>query len=86
MSNVSLSYDRLIESFMTWAAMREDIRAALVLGSRARSDRPADDYSDLDVAVFAADPMLLLQDAEWLKHIGEVWLTFIEPTALKNGY
>ncbi len=48
-----LTYADLIERFTRWAEAEEDVRAALILGSRARKDHPADEWSDLDVLVHA---------------------------------
>lgn len=38
-----------------WAESQSNIRAILVIGSRARRDFPADEWSDLDLAIFAID-------------------------------
>lgn len=44
---------------MDWAASRDDIRAALVVGSLARTDNhPADEFSDLDLVLYTTEPML----------------------------
>ena len=42
-------YAILIESFTTWAAYEDNVRTAVIIGSRARSDHPADEWSDLDI-------------------------------------
>jgi aminoglycoside 6-adenylyltransferase len=74
-------YERLVERFVKWAETRVDIRAAIVIGSRARVVEPADDWADLDVIVVTSDPEYYVESAEWLEKIGMVLLTFIEPTA-----
>jgi len=56
-----------------------------VLGSRARTERPADEWSDLDVLVVAREPALLLQDADWIGELGPARITFVEPTATGDG-
>ena len=38
----------LIQQFTTWAMDQADIRSAIIVGSRARADKPADKMSDLD--------------------------------------
>src|SRR3972149_6997204 len=48
------------------------MQAAIVVGSRARSDHPADDWSDLDLVVFASDATSYLNDAAWLNTFGDV--------------
>ena len=75
------SYDHLTNLFIRWATDQPDIRAAIVLGSRARTDRPADQWSDLDLIVVAEDPQRYLSDAEWVKNMGNPWITFLENTA-----
>lgn len=81
MDQTTLAYEQLIERFVAWAQTRPDIRAAIVLGSRARVERPADEWSDLDIVILVTDPKPYLTSADWLKHIGNVWITFVEPTA-----
>jgi len=82
-SNGPRTYDDLIERITEWGANTPDVRAALILGSRARSDHPADAWSDLDVLVFARDFGQFIESETWLAAIGPYWLTFIERTG--NG-
>jgi aminoglycoside 6-adenylyltransferase len=77
---VAESYERLIGRFVAWAGARDDVRAAVVIGSRARTDHPADAWADLDVIVLAVDPDGLARDAGWAAEIGEPWISFVEPT------
>ncbi|HEY7834654.1 MAG TPA: aminoglycoside 6-adenylyltransferase [Ktedonobacterales bacterium] len=79
------AYEALIARMAAWAADEPDIRAALIVGSRARSERPADVWSDLDLVFFARDPERYLRQTEWIAGFGEVWLTFLEPTAAGGG-
>jgi aminoglycoside 6-adenylyltransferase len=76
-----LTYDDLINSYTAWAEADVDVRAALILGSRARSDHPADEWSDLDILVFARNPDQLIQSAEWAISIAPTLLSFIERTS-----
>jgi hypothetical protein len=39
-------YEALIENTVSWAQARQDIHLALVVGSRARLDHPADEWAD----------------------------------------
>lgn len=75
-----LTYEDLIERYTAWAEATEDVRAALILGSRARSDHPADEWADLDILVFARNPEQFIQSAEWAMDIAPAWLSFIERT------
>jgi len=79
------AYEPLIEKFVAWAQTRLDIRAVIVLGSRARDDRPADEWSDLDIVILVTDPKPYLTRTDWLKSIGNFWITFVEPTATGGG-
>jgi aminoglycoside 6-adenylyltransferase len=74
----------LIELFTTWALDQADIRSAIIVGSQARADRPADGLSDLDLAVVVTDPLIYLSDTTWLCRFGEPFLTFVESTADGN--
>jgi len=38
MDQTALKYEKLIEKFVKWAETEHDIRAAIVIGSRARTD------------------------------------------------
>jgi aminoglycoside 6-adenylyltransferase len=65
-----------------WAEGHADIRAVLLVGSQARVDTPADDLSDVDLALFVDDPPRYRHDAAWVRSFGEPLLTFLEPTAV----
>ncbi len=79
----ALTYDILIDRITDWAAHTPDVRGAFILGSRARTDHPADEWSDLDVLVFARNYEQFIEYQGWLADIGPYWLTFIERTG--NG-
>jgi aminoglycoside 6-adenylyltransferase len=84
---VTITFDAmqdLIEQFTTWVREQADVRSAIILGSQARADRPADNLSDLDLAVIVKDPMSYLSDTTWLRRFGEPCLTFVEATAVGN--
>lgn len=70
----------LLNRFVLWAETQPDIRLLMVIGSRARSNQPADAWSDVDLIVAAHNPQPYLQYTDWLKMIGPVWVTHVEPT------
>jgi aminoglycoside 6-adenylyltransferase len=72
------SLDELLDRIVAWAERNPDIRAAFLVGSRARTDVPADEWSDLDVPLIAVNPEQYLATTEWLSALGEPWLTFLE--------
>ncbi len=82
LANVNTRMD-LIEAAVTdWARERPDIRAAYVIGSRARSDMPADRWSDLDIVLVVDDPEPYAQSAAWVSEFGTPVLTFLEETPI----
>ncbi len=75
-----ITYDDLIERITRWAAETVDVRAALILGSRARRDHPADEWSDLDLLAFAREPEQFIDNEGWATRLAPCWLTFVERT------
>jgi aminoglycoside 6-adenylyltransferase len=76
----SHTYEHLLERFVSWASAQPDIGTALVIGSQARTTRPADAWSDLDLVVTVTTPERYLTDADWLNAIGNPCITFVERT------
>jgi aminoglycoside 6-adenylyltransferase len=80
--NVNTRMDLLAAAVADWARSREDVRAVLVVGSQARTDSPADCWSDLDAVLFVDDPAALAADESWIEELGTPVLSFVEPTAI----
>lgn len=80
-----LTHEVLLARFVAWAQGRDDIRAALVIGSRARVDRPADQWSDMDIVVVTSEPERYLSDGAWLDELAPSWLTFLERAGAGEG-
>lgn len=72
------SYDIIINKLVEWATRHEDIRALVLIGSRARTNDPADEWSDLDVLVIAQDISVYVQTTDWIRAFGKPLLTFTE--------
>jgi aminoglycoside 6-adenylyltransferase len=72
----------MIEAISAWAAARADVHAALLVGSQARAEVPADRWSDIDIVLFVDDPSAYAADAGWVADLGRPLLTFLEPTAV----
>jgi aminoglycoside 6-adenylyltransferase len=83
---VPLTYDSIIERCAALAQSRDDIRGLIVLGSRARTDRPADEWSDLDLVIITTEPQRYLEDRGWLSAFGPYWAAFVERQATDTGY
>ncbi|MDQ1353497.1 MAG: aminoglycoside 6-adenylyltransferase [Acidobacteriota bacterium] len=75
-----MSYKTLIDRFLTWAQTCPDIRAAIIMGSQARQDHAADQWSDLDIMVYAANSQRYHLQTDWLENIGAVWISIVEAT------
>jgi len=80
MKQTALTCEQLIERFVARALTQPDIHAAIVAGSEARADRPADGWSDLDIVILVTDPEPYLTSTDWLKNTGDFWITLTKPT------
>jgi aminoglycoside 6-adenylyltransferase len=69
-----MSYQQIETNFLGWARNETNIRAAIVIGSRARTHKPADQWSDLDIIFFTTTPDAYYNNSEWLAEMGDVWL------------
>ena len=59
-------YEQMEARLAEWANTQEDVRAVIVIGSRARiEDHPADEWSDLDTIVFVDDSARYAERGEW---------------------
>lgn len=86
MESTADRYRKIIRKFTEWAKEQHNVRAAMVVGSRARtSDNPADEWSDLDIVVFVDNPEAFLSDCQWIEETDKYWLTFLEPTGAGHG-
>jgi aminoglycoside 6-adenylyltransferase len=68
-----------------WAESDPNIRLAILVGSQARTETPADQFSDIDLALFARDPDRLLRDESWIAGLGSYWTSHLEPNGLDSG-
>lgn len=73
-------YAELEQRVATWARAQEDIRAAIVIGSRGRGDESADALSDLDLCLFTTARDSYARSNAWLTTFGPFWLAVLEPT------
>ncbi len=73
-------YEQLIGRLVAWAETLPDIRAAVIIGSQARTNRPADEWSDLDLILLTTRPARYTDTSAWLHEIAPHWLTFVEGT------
>lgn len=74
----SQAYEDLIGRITRFAEADENIRAAFIIGSYARSDHPADEWSDLDVILIVQQIDVFHDQTDWINAIHPYWLTFVE--------
>ncbi|MEE8392011.1 MAG: aminoglycoside 6-adenylyltransferase [Anaerolineae bacterium] len=75
-----------IEQFTVWAESRDDVRAALVVGSHGRTDNyPADEWSDVDVMFITTKPGLYIENTVWMHDIGLFWTGVMSPGETFGG-
>lgn len=61
------SRSQLLNRITAWTQDQSGIRAVALVGSEARADHPADEWSDLDLFLVAVDPEANLASTDWLK-------------------
>lgn len=78
----NLSYEIIIKNFVAYVENEDVIRAVIIVGSRARKDKPADEWSDLDLVIFTDDLKVHLHNTQWINEVGKPYITFLEETAV----
>jgi aminoglycoside 6-adenylyltransferase len=74
------SMDDIEARFIAWAEAEDAIRAAFIVGSRARADHPADAWSDMDIILFANGVEAYQNSTEWIAALAPVWITLYSRT------
>jgi aminoglycoside 6-adenylyltransferase len=69
---------RFLADLERFAREEQDVRVAVVVGSQARTDTPADAWSDVDVVLVVDDVRARIGDTAWLQAFGTPELTFLE--------
>jgi aminoglycoside 6-adenylyltransferase len=81
-----MDFNGFIARTTAWAASRDDVLALVLVGSRARTETPADAWSDVDLLLVVVDLEPFVRDADWLAPLGVPVLTFVEPTAVGGSF
>src|SRR6056297_352562 len=82
---MSNKYDEIIRNFIKFSKTCVEFRSAAIIGSRARKETPADEFSDLDITILSNDPEKHIYSTNWLDEIGKVHITFVEILPLGNS-
>ena len=75
--------DLKLQSISQFFENDNGVLAAVIIGSQARLDYSADEYSDIDIIVIVTSPEQYLLSDDWLKNIGDFHVSFIEPTLFR---
>jgi aminoglycoside 6-adenylyltransferase len=81
-----VAVDAFLEAFVGWAEPREDVHAVLLVGSHARIETPADEWSDVDLVLVVDDPYRYLADEGWVDAFGLPLVTFLEPIPVGRAF
>ncbi|WP_086347568.1 aminoglycoside 6-adenylyltransferase [Candidatus Enterococcus clewellii] len=73
-------YSEFVKQFAKAGRKRSDMKAAYIIGSQARKKHPADQWSDLDILIYTADPAYYLETSDFLQQFGEIWSSFATKT------
>ncbi len=60
----------------------DSMHAVIVIGSQARPQHPADEFSDLDLILLCAEPEKMLWEDEFFNQLGKIQYSFLEKTPL----
>jgi len=71
-----------LKKFSALARHQRDVRAAWVVGSRARTVQPADEWSDIDIMLITTRPTRYLHTSTWLRDIGSPWMDYLIETQI----
>lgn len=77
-------YSSFEEKFKNWAKETDNIQAAFIIGSRARMDHPADEWSDMDIVLYTYNHEYYIEHSDWLKPFGNIISSFAFMTAGKD--
>jgi len=74
------TYQTITERLIEWASSNKNVRALILIGSRARATEKADQWSDMDVILVAREISAYIETADWVERFASPLLTFTEVT------
>jgi aminoglycoside 6-adenylyltransferase len=75
-----------IARLRSWAEEHADVRGVVLVGSQARDDLGADEWSDVDVVIVSTDAERYLATADWLEEFGPFEISVVEGTAVGDYF
>lgn len=76
--------ENILTALIKLSELTDQMKAGIIIGSRARTECPADEYSDIDVILLVEDVEFFIQSDEWLNKLGKYHISFSEYT-VANG-
>ena len=73
-------YKNIVDNLIRWGMSSDKLFAALVIGSQARDNHAADEYSDMDIVLIVDSPSYFIESDKWLNEIGVFHVSFVENT------
>lgn len=70
----------ILDAVIRFAQSCDAVTALILIGSQARTDMKADEFSDTDLILVVQNPDDLIGSDSWLKEIGGHHISFTEPT------
>ncbi|MGL5434640.1 MAG: aminoglycoside 6-adenylyltransferase [Lachnospiraceae bacterium] len=74
------THQQLLEKIVSFCEQNEKVSTLILIGSQARTELHADEYSDLDLIMIASDVAYFIESNDWVKCIGAHHISFVEPT------
>jgi aminoglycoside 6-adenylyltransferase len=68
------NYHTLQTKIVSACQQADAIRALILVGSRARKDRPLDDHADLDFILLTPDPEAVKIMPPWIESLAPIWV------------
>lgn len=71
---------QLLERIISFCKDSEEVISLILIGSQARTEFHADQYSDLDLIMIVNDIDRFILSNDWVEKIGKHHVSFVEPT------
>ncbi len=75
-----LKDNHVLTKIIKFVEERDDIRAAILNGSRVNPNAPKDEFQDYDVWLIVKDPTKYLQDQTFINYFGELIIKQVNPS------